>query len=364
METIDEHFVRRLREREDHGTGPGSTTTARTGARIRPRCDSSSTPRCRAGTSTSRRAGCRRRARATTRSARPATRATRRSGCCRGSTTRRCCTTAPAASTPLARAVAGSRQPGARRPARASRRRPSDPMSGGRHKVFGHPGLSIIPQTSTIGSHLPRAVGLALRPRPRPRRRASRLPGPRTPSWCAASATRRPTTRRPPVRSTPPRYLAHRGIPCPVLFVCEDNGIGISTRSPGGWPAAALAAPPRAVATGTSTAPIPTRCWRVVAESLAAVRESRRAAVLHLRTVRFMGHAGSDAEIAYRSRSEIRGRLRARPAARRRRSALLDARRHVRRRTSSTATSTSGATVMDRGQAGARRGPAGHRGTP
>ena len=37
----------------------------------------------------------------------------------------------------------------------------SDPISGGRHKVFGHPGLHVIPQTSTIASHLPRAVGLA-----------------------------------------------------------------------------------------------------------------------------------------------------------------------------------------------------------
>ena len=36
-----------------------------------------------------------------------------------------------------------------------------DPISGGRHKVFGHPDLHIVPQTSTIGSHLPRAVGLA-----------------------------------------------------------------------------------------------------------------------------------------------------------------------------------------------------------
>ncbi len=36
-----------------------------------------------------------------------------------------------------------------------------DPMSGGRHKVLGHPDLHIVPQTSTIGSHLPRAVGLA-----------------------------------------------------------------------------------------------------------------------------------------------------------------------------------------------------------
>jgi 2-oxoisovalerate dehydrogenase E1 component len=37
----------------------------------------------------------------------------------------------------------------------------SDPISGGRHKVFGYRGLSVIPQTSSIGSLLPRAFGLA-----------------------------------------------------------------------------------------------------------------------------------------------------------------------------------------------------------
>src|SRR5258706_12750641 len=37
----------------------------------------------------------------------------------------------------------------------------AEPIAGGRHKVFGHRELNIIPQTSTIASHLPRAVGLA-----------------------------------------------------------------------------------------------------------------------------------------------------------------------------------------------------------
>src|SRR4029450_305853 len=37
-----------------------------------------------------------------------------------------------------------------------------EPISGGRHKVFGHADLAVIPQTSTIASHLPRAVGLAI----------------------------------------------------------------------------------------------------------------------------------------------------------------------------------------------------------
>ena len=36
-----------------------------------------------------------------------------------------------------------------------------EPIAGGRHKVFGNAELAVIPQTSTIASHLPRAVGLA-----------------------------------------------------------------------------------------------------------------------------------------------------------------------------------------------------------
>ena len=36
-----------------------------------------------------------------------------------------------------------------------------EPIAGGRHKVFGHQQLHVIPQTSTIASHLPRALGLA-----------------------------------------------------------------------------------------------------------------------------------------------------------------------------------------------------------
>src|SRR3546814_1058737 len=36
-----------------------------------------------------------------------------------------------------------------------------DPISGGRHKVIGSKRLAIPPQTSTIASHLPKAVGAA-----------------------------------------------------------------------------------------------------------------------------------------------------------------------------------------------------------
>src|SRR3954449_2619624 len=37
----------------------------------------------------------------------------------------------------------------------------AEPIAGGRHKVFGNAELAVIPQTSTIASHLPRAIGLA-----------------------------------------------------------------------------------------------------------------------------------------------------------------------------------------------------------
>src|ERR687889_81659 len=36
-----------------------------------------------------------------------------------------------------------------------------EPIAGGRHKVFGRADLNIIPTTSTVASHLPRAVGVA-----------------------------------------------------------------------------------------------------------------------------------------------------------------------------------------------------------
>jgi 2-oxoisovalerate dehydrogenase E1 component len=179
----------------------------------------------------------------------------------------------------------------------------SDPMSGGRHKVFGHPRLSIIPQTSTIGSHLPRAVGLAYAVG------LGRETGVESPwpedavvlcSFGDASANHSTATGALNAAS----YLVHRGIRCPVLFVCEDNGIGISTRSPDGWPAAALRRLPGLPYRQVDGAD-PQALLTEVSESLSDVRESRRAAVLHLRTVRFMGHAGSDAEAAYRSASEI-----------------------------------------------------------
>ncbi len=178
-----------------------------------------------------------------------------------------------------------------------------DPISGGRHKVFGHPDLAVIPQTSTIGSHLPRAMGLAFS-LPRAHQLGATVPWPAdsvvVTSFGDASANHSTTIGAINAAS----FITRQGLPIPLLLVCEDNGLGISTATPHGWIAAALSRFPGIsyhAADGTAPAEAMLTADRVARK----VRISRRPAILHLRTVRFMGHAGSDAELAYRTPAAI-----------------------------------------------------------
>jgi 2-oxoisovalerate dehydrogenase E1 component len=179
-----------------------------------------------------------------------------------------------------------------------------EPIAGGRHKVFGRRELAILPMTSTIASHLPRAVGMALAID-----RATRL-GLRSP-WKAdaivlcsfGDASLNHAAAQAALNTT--AHIAFQGLPLPLLFVCEDNGLGISVPTPAGWVESALTARPEIgyeVADGHDPADV----LEVATELAAWVRERRRPAVLHLRTVRFLSHAGADAEMAYRTPQAIR----------------------------------------------------------
>jgi 2-oxoisovalerate dehydrogenase E1 component len=179
-----------------------------------------------------------------------------------------------------------------------------EPIAGGRHKVFGHADLAVIPQTSTIASHLPRAVGVAFSID-----RAARL-GVASP-WPAdaiavcsfGDASANHSTAQGALNTA--AYTAHAGLPMPVLFVCEDNGLGISVPTPAGWIEATLAHRPGIrylQADGSDAAAV----HDATTELADHVRRTRRPAALHLRTVRFMGHAGTDVESAYRSAAAIR----------------------------------------------------------
>ncbi len=178
-----------------------------------------------------------------------------------------------------------------------------EPIAGGRHKVFGHPDLAVIPQTSTIASHLPRAVGLAVA-----LHRAHRLgvacewQGDAMVVSSFGDASANHSTATGAINTAV--NTAYAGLPVPLLLVCEDNGFGISVPTPAGWIEAAYGSRPglRYLAADGSD---PAAARETIADAVAWVRAERAPLFLHLRTVRFLGHAGSDAEVAYRRPREI-----------------------------------------------------------
>jgi 2-oxoisovalerate dehydrogenase E1 component len=178
-----------------------------------------------------------------------------------------------------------------------------EPIAGGRHKVFGRHELAVIPQTSTIASHLPRAVGVAFAID-----RAAKLGvGSAWPDDAVAvtsfgDASVSHSTATGAINAA--CQAAFRGLPMPLLLVCEDNGLGISVPTPSGWIAAAYGGRPGMrylAADGDDIA----ACYDAAVTAVEHIRSTRTPAFLHLRVVRFMAHAGTDAEIAYRSQAEI-----------------------------------------------------------
>ena len=178
-----------------------------------------------------------------------------------------------------------------------------EPIAGGRHKVFGHYDLAVIPQTSTIASHLPRAVGVAFAIG-----RAAKL-GVES-AWPADAVTVASFGDASASHSTATGAVnaacrtAYQGLPVPLLLVCEDNGLGISVRTPDGWIAAAYSGRP-ALRYFSADGADPQSCYDAAAAAADHVRTTRSPAFLHLKVVRFLGHAGSDAEVSYRTEAEI-----------------------------------------------------------
>jgi 2-oxoisovalerate dehydrogenase E1 component len=179
----------------------------------------------------------------------------------------------------------------------------AEPISGGRHKVFGRHDLNIIPQTSTIASHLPRAVGVAFSiARAKKMRIACPWPSDAVVVCSFGDASVNHSTAVGAINTA--MHSAYQGLPIPLLFVCEDNGIGISVETPHGWIARAYANRDGLEyfsADGSDLADT----FRTTATAAEWVRTHRKPAFLHLRTVRLMGHAGSDYEPAYRRPEEI-----------------------------------------------------------
>jgi 2-oxoisovalerate dehydrogenase E1 component len=183
----------------------------------------------------------------------------------------------------------------------------SEPISGGRHKVFGRSELAIIPQTSTIASHLPRAVGLALALSRAPKVGATERPFPDDAVVVCSfgDASLNHATAQAALNTA--AWVSHQGLPVPVLFVCEHNGLGISVPTPRGW------VEERAARTGMDLAVVdgaePLETLATLRALVARVRHTRRPGFVVLRCVRFLGHAGTDVEAGYRSATAVRDDL-------------------------------------------------------
>ena len=174
----------------------------------------------------------------------------------------------------------------------------ADPISGGRHKVLGSRALMIPPQTSTIASHLPKAlgaaysIGLARRHAPE-----HKLLDDNSLVMCSfGDASSNHSTAQGAINAA--CWTSYQSAPLPLLFVCEDNGIGISTRTPRGWVAANFSQRPGLKYFHANGLDL----YDTYQAAIAAadyVRTRKKPAFLHLSLVRLYGHAGSDVQAAY-----------------------------------------------------------------
>lgn len=177
-----------------------------------------------------------------------------------------------------------------------------DPISGGRHKVLGSRALMIPPQTSTIASHLPKAMGAAysigLAKRHAPEHKVLANDGLVLASFGDASANH--STAQGAINAA--AWTGFQGAAMPLLFLCEDNGIGISTRTPKGWVAANFSARPGLkyfYADGLDIYDT----FKTAQAAASYARTHRKPVFLHLNCVRLYGHAGADVQDAYLAKS-------------------------------------------------------------
>ncbi|MCD9046031.1 thiamine pyrophosphate-dependent enzyme [Luteimonas sp. MHLX1A] len=178
-----------------------------------------------------------------------------------------------------------------------------DPASGGRHKVWGSKPLWVLPQTSTIASHLPKALGTAIAIE-HGRRIGHALPVPDDSIVVCSFGDASSNHATAQTAFNAAAWTAYQKLPAPVLFVCEDNGIGISVKTPDGWIARNFANRTDLdyfAADGLDLA----AGYGEVQRAVEHCRRTRRPTFLHLRTTRIMGHAGTDFEIEWRSIEEL-----------------------------------------------------------
>ena len=173
-----------------------------------------------------------------------------------------------------------------------------DPISGGRHKVLGSKALNIPPQTSTIASHLPKAMGAAFSI-PLAERLAleGELPNDGIVICNFGDASSNHSTAQGALNAT--AWASFQSIPMPIVYICEDNGIGISTSTPAGWIEANYKNKAGLTYLACDGLNI-IDTYKTAKQAAHIARVQQKPVFLHVKTVRLLGHAGSDTETSYR----------------------------------------------------------------
>ncbi|QOJ14432.1 MAG: MFS transporter [Planctomycetia bacterium] len=185
----------------------------------------------------------------------------------------------------------------------------AEPISGGRHKVWGSVPMCVLPQTSTIASHPPKSVGAAMaieRSRRQGRRPVCGAFGELPPDSIVLCTFGDASINHSVAQGAfnTAAYATFQNLPVPVLFVCEDNGIGISVHTAPGWVEASFSNR-TGIRYFAGDGLDLVSAYRAAAEAVHFVRSARRPALLHLKTVRLMGHAGTDPETEYHTLEQI-----------------------------------------------------------
>lgn len=178
-----------------------------------------------------------------------------------------------------------------------------DPTSGGRHKVLGSKTLCIPPQTSTIASHIPKAVGAAYSIRLAEKLALQERMADDSVVLCNfGDASANHSTAQGAINAA--CWAAYQSVPLPIVFVCEDNGIGISTATPTGWIHANFSNRPGLHYLSCDGLNI-VDTYQKAREAVRIARQRKQPVFLHCHTIRLLGHAGSDAEFTYRAIKDI-----------------------------------------------------------
>jgi len=179
-----------------------------------------------------------------------------------------------------------------------------DPISGGRHKVIGSGELNIPPQTSTIASHLPKAVGTAFSiDRAKDLNFSeSKLDNNSIVLCSFGDASANHATALSAFNTA--SWISTQGGHAPIIFICEDNGTGISVPTDEKWIEYNFS-------NYNGIKYIKTDGLHLIdliiksKEAEKICRINRLPVFLHMKTIRLMGHAGSDIEVGYRAIEEI-----------------------------------------------------------